>query len=230
MNYKNKIISFFLAVMIAAIGISCNKNTAANGNPTNSGGGAIPASGGAIPASSATSPTEAYKQLFAAVKAKDTPLILSLMTKNTLGLAQFNAERQKISMEKSVENGLVAPTMSDTLTEIRDERIKGNNGAIEVFNQKENRWEDLPFLLEDGGWKLAIGDLFQGKFESPGKSKGEIEREATNTMPMPVNGVTKFPDLPKNVNSMTFPANSDALKPDKKDKSVEVPKEEKPKK
>lgn len=229
MNYKNKTIGFFLLMTIAVVGFSCNKKTAANGN-ANGNTNANTISGETVLSSNASSPTEAYKQLFAAVKAKDAAKIKSMMTKNTLGLAQFNADRQKISMEKSVENGLVAPTMSDTITEIRDERIKDNNGAIEVFNQKENRWEDLPFLMEDGGWKLAIGDLFQGKFESPGKGKAETEREATNTMPMPTNGVTKFPELPKNVNSMTFPANSDALKSDKKNKSVEVPKEEKPKK
>lgn len=218
MNYKNKIISLFLLTTIAVVGFSCDKKPAANGT-ANSG-----TSGGeTIPASNAQSPTEAYKQLFAAVKAKDTAKIKSMMTKNTLGLAQFNAERQKISIDKSVENGLVAPTMSEKLTEIRDERIKGNNGAIEVFNEKENRWEDLPFLLEDGGWKLAIGDLFQGKFESPGKSKGETEREATNVMPMPVNGTTKFPEMKGNTNPI--PGNANMMKTDDKNKTVEVPKD-----
>lgn len=223
MNYKNRIISVFLLMMIAVISFSCSKQAAQNSNTSDGG-------------SKAQSPTEAYKMLFAAVKAKNPEQIKQMMTKNTLGLAQFNADRQKISIEKSVENGLVAPTMSDTLTEIRDERVKGNYGNVEVFNQKENRWEDLPFILEDGGWKLAVGDLFQGKFESPGKSKGDIEREASNTgMPMPTNGITEFPKLPANANSMTFPANSltnkTAKEPtDKKDKSVEVPKEEKPKK
>ncbi len=177
--------------------------------------------------------------LFAAVKAKNTEQIKLMMTKNTLGLAQFNADRQKITLDKSVENGLVAPTMADKITEIRDERVKGNFGSVEVFNQKENRWEDLPFILEDGSWKLAVGDLFQGKFESPGKSKGDIEREASNTgMPMPVNSANGFPKLDANSNSMTMPANSNGSKAmnapvdkvDKKDKSVEVPKEETPKK
>ena len=199
MNYQNKLMGFLLLAAISVFGFSCNKGT----------------------------PTDAYKKLFAAVKAKDSEKIKEVMSKNTLGLAQFNADRQKITIEKSLENGLVAPTMSDALTEIRDERVKGDFGAIEVFNQKENRWEDLPFIMEDGSWKLAIGDLFQGKYESPGKGKAEIEREATNTMPMPTNGMTKFPELPANSNSMTFPANATNMK---EPKSVEVPKEEKPKK
>ncbi|MCY7375322.1 MAG: hypothetical protein LH472_05045 [Pyrinomonadaceae bacterium] len=219
MNYKNKVINLFLLLTVAVFSFSCSQQAAQNSNSSSVGGG-----------KQAQSPTEAYKMLFAAVKAKDAEKIKQMMSKNTLGLAQFNAERQKISLEKSVENGLVAPTMSDALTEIRDERVKDNFGSVEVFNQKENRWEDLPFLLEDGGWKLAIGDLFQGSFESPGRSKGEIEREATNTLPMPTGGMTKFPELPANANSMTFPANSTGNKTMEKDKSVEVPKEDKPKK
>lgn len=223
MNYKYKIVKILTLSAVAVFAFSCQKQTPATNQNQNS-------TSAIIQSTQAGSPTEAYKILFAAVKAKDAGTIKGTMSKATLGLAQFNAERQKISLEKSIENGLVAPTMSDALTEIRDERIKGNYANIEVFNQKENRWEDLPFILEDGGWKLAVGDLFQGKFESPGRSKGDLEREATNTLPMPVNGVTKFPDLPKNANSMTFPANSKELKVDPKDKSVEVPKEENPKK
>ena len=216
MNYKNRIISVFLLLTVAVVGFSCSQQSAQNKLESGS---------------KAQSPTEAYKMLFAAVRAKNTDQIKAMMTQSTLGLGQFNADRQKITIERSVENGLVATTIADKITEIRDERIKGNNGAVEVFNEKENRWEDLPFMLEDGGWKLAVGDLFQGKYESPGKSKSELEREASNTgMPMPTNGVTKFPKLPDNVNSMTFPANSTDGKIDKKDKSVEVPKEEKPKK
>lgn len=209
MNYRIRMTKVFVLLAIAVFGVSCAKT--------------------------AQSPTEAYKMLFAAVKAKNTEQIKSLMTKNTLGLAQFNADRQKISLEKSLENGLVAPTMADQITEIRDERVKGNFGAVEVRNEKENRWEDLPFIYEDGGWKLAVGDLFQGKFESPGKSKGDIEREESNTGMPPVNAVSGFPTLTGNSNSMTMPANSNGNKSanapvDKKDKSVEVPKEEKPKK
>lgn len=201
MNYQNKLIGILLLTAMCVLGFSCDGNKG--------------------------TPTDAYKKLFAAVKAKDTEKIKAVMSKNTLGLAQFNADRQKITIEKSLENGLVAPTMSDALTEIREERVKGNFGAIEVFNQKENRWEDLPFILEDGSWKLAIGDLFQGKYESPGKGKAETEREATNTMPMPTNGMTKFPELPANSNSMTFPANAANMT---EPKSIEVPKEDNPKK
>ena len=66
------------------------------------------------------------------------------------------------------------------LPEIRDERVKDNFGAVEVWNEKERIWEEVSFVKEDGGWKVAVGDLFRGTFQSPGQSQTIREREAAN--------------------------------------------------
>jgi hypothetical protein len=130
----------------------------------------------------AQTPTEAYKSLYAAVKAKDSSRIQQLMSNNTLTFAGLAMEQQKQSLEKVLENGMTATTFAASLPEIRDERVNGNFGAVEVFNQKDNRWEDLFFVLEDGGWKLAFGDVIKGTYKSPGKGQAQIEMEANNPM------------------------------------------------
>jgi len=211
MKYNNRIISVFLLTVSVCASFACQKQQAEPGStPT-------------AATVKAQSPTEAYKLLYAAVKAKNTAQIKQLMSKSSLGLAEFSSSQQKKTVDNVLENGLVAPTLANSLTEMRDERIKDNFGAVEVFNPKDNRWEDLPFVLEDGGWKLAVGDLFQDTFKSPGKSRGQIETEASNTMTMTSsNKATDFPAM--NSNKLPEPG------VDKKDKSVEVPKEDKPKK
>ncbi len=218
MKYKNKTIGFFLLLILAFAAVSCQTQQAGNSNA---------AQQQAKPTVKAQSPTDAYRMLYAAVKAKDSDTIKQLMSKGSLGLAGMQASQQKKSLDQVLENGLVAPTFAPAITEIREERIKDNFGKIEVKNAQENRWEDLPFVLEDGGWKLAVGDLFAGTFdpkETLPKGKAQIETEASNKMmPMPSNAVTNFPEI--NANSLTkVPPVSD------KTKSVEVPKEEKPKK
>ncbi len=130
----------------------------------------------------AQTPTEAYKSLYAAVKAKDNARIQQLMSKNTLAFAGLSMEQYKQSLEKATENGMTSTTFADSLPEIRDERVNGNFGAVEVFSQKDNRWEDLHFIFEDGMWKLAVGDDVQGTFKSPGKGQAQIEMEANNPM------------------------------------------------
>jgi hypothetical protein len=129
---------------------------------------------------SANSPTDGYKRLYAAVKSKDTEKIKAAMSKKTQDFAQMVAARQNQPVEKVYENGFTATTFSDTLPEIRDERVSGEWGAVEVWNAKEKRWEDLGFVNEDGSWKLAIGEMFAGSFKSPGKGRAVKEQEAAN--------------------------------------------------
>ncbi len=134
------------------------------------------------PSQTADTPTEGYKRLYAAVKAKDVEAIKKSMTSTSLKFAESVAARQNNPVEKVLENGFTATTFADTLPEIRDERSNENMGAVEVFNSKDNRWEDLPFVKEDGQWKLAIGDLFAGTFKSPGPGRDQKEKEAANAM------------------------------------------------
>jgi hypothetical protein len=67
------------------------------------------------------------------------------------------------------------------MPQIRDERVKDEFGAVEVYNQKENKWDDTFFINEDGGWKLAVGDMFKGNFKQPSKSKAQLEKETSNS-------------------------------------------------
>ncbi|MBL8125344.1 MAG: hypothetical protein KIT61_03390 [Pyrinomonadaceae bacterium] len=127
-------------------------------------------------------PTEAYKRLFAAVKKKDVEAIKNEFSAKTKEFAKAVATRQNVPLEKVFSNGFTSSTFSDQLPEIRDERIKDDMGAIEVWNSGENRWEDLPFVRESDGWKLAIGELFSGTYKSPGKGKSVIDQEAINAM------------------------------------------------
>jgi hypothetical protein len=168
-----RIIFGIVLITLTSILMSCGgpasnvSNTSANPGTTGSGG---------------ESPTDAYKKLYAAVKAKDTEAIKSVMTKGSLDFAKSNAARTNQTMEQILANGFTATTFSPSLPQIRDERINGDMGAVEVFNSKDNRWEDLPFIREDGTWKLAIGEAWVGKFTSPGKGQAAKEAEAANAM------------------------------------------------
>ncbi len=128
------------------------------------------------------SPTEAYKQLYSAVKSKNTEDIKKMLSKKTHAFAEMVAARQNSPIEKVFENGFTATTFSDTLPEIRDERVSGEFGSVEVWNSKDKRWEDLGFVQEDGGWKLAIGEMFGGTFKSPGIGRAIKEAEAANLL------------------------------------------------
>ena len=131
-------------------------------------------------ASGGTTPTEAYKLLFAAVKSKNTESIKKQLTKKTVDFGAMASEHNNTPIDKVYENGFTATTFADTLPTMRDERINGDMGALEVWNSKDSRWEDLPFIKEDGAWKLAIGEMFAGTYKSPGQGLDLRQKEAAN--------------------------------------------------
>lgn len=137
-------------------------------------------SGPAAQGSSNDSPTEAYKRLFAAVKSKNTDAIKAEMTTKTQEFAQMVSQKNNTPIEKVFENGFTATTFSAALPQIRDQRVSDNMGAVEVWNSKESKWEDLPFVNENGAWKIAVGDLFAGTFKSPGPGRDVLEKQAAN--------------------------------------------------
>lgn len=154
------------------------------------------------------SPTEAYKRLFNAAKSKNTESIKAEMTQKTIDFGEMAAQRNNKSLEDTYANAFTATTMTESLPEIRDERVNGNMGAVEVWNTNERRWEDLPFIVEGGRWKLAIGELWAGTFKSPGKGRDIREREAANALSPPitpqtinVNTAMVEPDSPANKKS-----------------------------
>ena len=173
---------FIGLLLLAPLFFSCQKQT------TESGG-------------KAGTPTEAYRMLFAAVKAKDIEKIRQMMSKNTLALAEAQSQTQKQTIEKTLENGFLATTLSETMPEIRDERIKDRFGAVEVYNQTEGKWDDTFFINEDGGWKLAVGDILRNTYKFPGKSRSQTEKESSNSFAN--NTLPSAPDQKANKNGGT---------------------------
>lgn len=207
MKIYQKLIALLLVSAFGIFALSCIQNA-----DTNSGNGETANANTEIPPekiievdpSYAQTPTDAYNGIYEAVKAKDTEKIKSFMTQQTLAFAMAQAGMSKQTPEEMFKNGFLATTMADKLPEIRDQRIKDDMGAIEVYNEKEEKWEDTFFIFENGGWKLAVGDVFSGKYKSPGKGKAQIELEASNKFlgpgsAPPVSGnAPKTPPMPAN--------------------------------
>jgi hypothetical protein len=131
------------------------------------------------------SPTESYKRLYAAVKAHELAAIKMQITKQTYEFEVSAAKRAGKSTDDLIAAGCTETTYAETLPTIRDERIKGNMGAIEVWNGKDRVWEDLPYMLEDGAWKLAVAETITGKYKSPGPGRDFVEKQASNAVGTP---------------------------------------------
>jgi hypothetical protein len=159
-------ILFLAALVLASVMLLCCGGTSPGANSANG-----------------DTPTAAYTRLFNAVKSKDVNAIKDQMTKRTIERARSSAKQWQKSEDAVLEHGMVASTFADTLPEMRDERIKDNMGAVEVWNAHDGLWEDLPFMVEDGRFKLALGELMAGSFNWPGKGRSARELELNTNIP-----------------------------------------------
>lgn len=191
-----KYLALILLLVLGASFVACGDGPSGNTSSTTTTSNANPND----------TPTEAYKRLYAAVKAQNTEAIKSEFSKNSLAAAQTQAARMKVPVEEVYKNGFTATTFAERLPEIRDERINGTMGAVEVWNSKENKWEDLPFIRESSGWKLAVGDVFAGNWTSPGLGRDTKERVAANA----VSGNTTVVNVMSNVNFNNLRVNANA--------------------
>jgi len=203
MKTKQVIIALCLITGFGLLTFSCRQSETKTEQTTanNSGGTtannppAPPINIGNVSIGNGQTPTDAYKMLFTAVKAKNMDAVKRMLSQKTQGFAESVAVQQNKSVSEVLENGFTATTFAANLPRTRDERTKDNMGALEVWSEKDNKWEDLPFIKEADGWKLAIGDIFAGTHQSPGKGQAQIEGESSNanTIPSGVNTGGKFP-------------------------------------
>jgi hypothetical protein len=129
-----KTFALFIAVLALAIGTgACNK-------------------GG-------SSPTATAKAFYDAVKAKDVQGIKNTMSKGSLDMMEKFAKMQN----KSLDDALKEPSASNPPAsfESQNEKITGDTATLEVKDEN-GKWETVPFVKEDGQWKIALDKAMGG--------------------------------------------------------------------
>lgn len=170
MKAKQTIAVIALTISALLVG-ACSKNASnangsANGNSTTSTNGSTNgnANGTAKTASTGedTTPTAVFKSLYAALQKKDVENIKSRLSTGTLKKLQELSEKQEQSLDDTLRENLTDPDYnSPTVPEIRNEKINGETATIEVKTPTTGKWTELPFVKEDGRWKLAYDKVAQ---------------------------------------------------------------------
>jgi hypothetical protein len=118
------------------------------------------------------SPTEVMKALNEASKTKDVAGIKNSVSRGTLSLIEESAKAQNTTVDEILKKDNGAPFKD--LPEMRNEKIEGDTATIELKNATNNDWETVPFVKEDGVWRLALDKYLE-----------DFKRKATESMKMP---------------------------------------------
>ncbi len=105
-----------------------------------------------------SSPTAIAHAYYDAAKAKDPAGFKDAISKASLDMMEKFAKAQNKTLDEMLKNTLSGPFGS---FEAKDEKITGNTATVMVKDEKGG-WETIPFVKEDGKWKIAFDKAMGG--------------------------------------------------------------------
>lgn len=102
-------------------------------------------------------PTQVLKEFFEASKRKDIATVKKSLSKNSFPLIEKNAELINVSVDEYLRETSAIRVENDV--ETRNEKISGETATVEFKDTSMEEYGSLPFVKEEGIWKLALDKL-----------------------------------------------------------------------
>ncbi|MGI8495580.1 MAG: nuclear transport factor 2 family protein [Pyrinomonadaceae bacterium] len=123
-------------------------------------------------------PTEVLKKFVEASMKKDPEAIKQTLSSGTLKMIQESAQKQNTTVEELLKKD--DPTALKEMPETRNETVEGDTATVEVKNKAGDDWDKIPFVKEEGKWKIALDKFMQDLM----KMNDDMKSSNTKTMPM----------------------------------------------
>ena len=122
--------------------------------------------------SAGSSPTATAKAFYDAAKAKDVQGMKNALSKKSLEIMEAFAKLGGKTLDDSLaDNSKLPPAF-----EARNEKITGDTATVEVKGQGD-KWDTMPFVKEDGQWKIALDKLMENAFKEAGPGDIQIQTQ-----------------------------------------------------
>jgi len=116
---------------------------------------------------SGSTPTATFKAFYEASKKKDVAGMKKTLSKGTLDMFDKLAKEQNKTTDDMLKD-VDKDDKSEKMPETRNEKINGDTATFEVKNEKTNKWDPLPFVKENGEWKIALDKFLEDMMKSLG--------------------------------------------------------------
>ena len=103
------------------------------------------------------SPLETFKTYTKAIKAKDVKAMRLLLSDATIKMQEQEAKVQRTTVDEVMKNQTLFGE-NQTSVEYRNEKIDGEKATLEVKNIS-GTWQSVPFVKEDGAWKIDMAAM-----------------------------------------------------------------------
>jgi hypothetical protein len=119
-----------------------------------------------------SSPTKTFTAFWEAAKKKDPAAMKKTLSKGSITMLEKQAKEQNKSLDDMLKDTKFDENdAGDKPPELRNEKIDGDNATLEIRRTpKGDDWDKLPFVKEDGEWKIAF-DKFMEEMMNKMKEK-----------------------------------------------------------
>ena len=114
-----------------------------------------------------STPTATFKAFYEASKKKDAAGMKKSLSKGTLDMFDKLAKEQNKSTDDMLKE-VDKDDKSEKMPETRNEKINGDTATLEVKNDKTGKWDPLPFVKENGEWKIALDKFLEDMLKGLG--------------------------------------------------------------
>ncbi|HQZ95940.1 MAG TPA: DUF4878 domain-containing protein [Pyrinomonadaceae bacterium] len=97
-------------------------------------------------------PKETFMTYIKALKAKDYTTMKLLLSDATIKMHEKEAKAQGVTVDDIVKRETLL-SENQTSMDIRNEKVDGDKASLQVKNSYGS-WETVPFVREDGVWKI----------------------------------------------------------------------------
>ena len=105
------------------------------------------------------SPTVTFQAFYQSFKDKNVEAYKKAVSKSSLEVLERRAADLDKPLDEYIRQEMNKPgiTLPDKL-ETRNEKIEGDHATLEIKNN-EGGWNTVPFVKEDGQWKVSVDKL-----------------------------------------------------------------------
>ena len=120
-----------------------------------------------------STPLETLQTYTRAIKQKDTSTMKLLLSAETLKMHEQEAQAQNVSVDEIVKRETLFAENQKTV-KFRNEKTEGDTATLEVENSF-GTWETVPFVKENGEWKIDKKGYAQRLLDENEKSNKELD-------------------------------------------------------
>ena len=118
-------------------------------------------------------PIETFKTYTKAIKQKDITTMKLLLSDATMKMNETEAAARGVPVDEVVKNETLFNENQKTV-KWRNEKITGETATLEVENASGS-WETVPFVREDGVWKIDKKGFAQRLMDEADKSNQQLD-------------------------------------------------------